>query len=205
MASFIDTDSGFAIARMGFSHQNPVPWENDGTSDQPFIRSFFAGPVHEFDASKTPLPAHDQSWDEYLAAIPTIRGFFAAVLHMPSPERTLIAVDRRASQPVYYVEHAGLLLFAPEVKALLILPDLLKELNWTALAVFWGTGFMPPEQTLFDAIHRLPGGHTYLLSMGNFNFIATGPSGQAPLKITPLLKNLRKSLDISSVMRCRAI
>jgi len=71
----------------------------------------------------------------------------------------VIAVDRLASEPVYYVQSGGVLYFAPEVKALKVACDIERRLDFAALAMFLGSGHLLADQTLYASVRKLPGGH----------------------------------------------
>ena len=71
----------------------------------------------------------------------------------------VVAVDRCAAEPLYYTEYNGLLIFAPEVKTLLIARGDNGAIDDAAVAMFLGSGHLLADQTLFAAIRKLPGGH----------------------------------------------
>ncbi len=86
-----------------------------------------------------------------------LRGFFAALVQDAAGGLAILA-DRRASVPVFYAQHDGLLLFAPEVKALLAARDLPRDADDAALASFLSSGHLLGAQTLFRSVRRLRGG-----------------------------------------------
>lgn len=106
-------------------------------------------------------------WSEMAAALSGLEGSFSGLLRTRHPEAITIFVDRRASQPLFYVETDELLAFAPEVKALLALPGIKRELNWAGIASFLASGFLLSGDSLFSGIVRQPGGSFLTLSDGD--------------------------------------
>ena len=62
-----------------------------------------------------------------------LRGMFAFALWDAEKRQLLIARDRLGIKPLYYAEIAGRLYFGSELKALLALPDVERQLDWSAL------------------------------------------------------------------------
>ena len=77
-----------------------------------------------------------------------------------------VAVDRRASEPVYYANVSGYLCFAPEVAALLALPGVPRTADFSALGSLLVSGHLRDDLTLFSAIRRLPGGQALIVREG---------------------------------------
>lgn len=92
-----------------------------------------------------------------------LSGRFSLVFYEPENRRFVIAVDRLASEPLYYVESGGVLYFAPEVKALKVACDIERQPDFAALAMFLGSGHLLADQTLYASVRKLPGGHALLV------------------------------------------
>jgi hypothetical protein len=92
-----------------------------------------------------------------------LSGCFSLVFFEPEARRFVIAVDRLASEPVYYLQSGGVLYFAPEVKALKVACDIERQPDFAALAMFLGSGHLLADQTLHASVRKLPGGHALLV------------------------------------------
>jgi asparagine synthase (glutamine-hydrolysing) len=94
-----------------------------------------------------------------------LRGMFAFALWDQRRQRLLLARDRVGVKPLYYTRLAdGSLAFASEIKALLALPDIKRELNEEGLSQYLSFAAVPAPNTLFKGIHKLPPGHRLIAS-----------------------------------------
>jgi asparagine synthase (glutamine-hydrolysing) len=89
-----------------------------------------------------------------------LRGMFAFGLY-DSRRGLLLARDRLGIKPLYYYEssHAGMLLFASEVKALLTSRLVPNVRDMRAVAGFLLTGSVPAPATIVKGVSSLPAGH----------------------------------------------
>jgi asparagine synthase (glutamine-hydrolysing) len=92
-----------------------------------------------------------------------LRGMFAFALWERRTGRLLLARDRIGIKPLYYHLHGGKLAFASEIKSILEVPTVPRELNHQALYDYLGFEFVPAPETLFRGIQKLPSGHYLLL------------------------------------------
>lgn len=152
----IDAGAGLALGRIGFPHHHPVAWPRDEDAKTRSIRCFIAGRPHYAEAAAS-WPA-SLDWGQHQSRMAAASGSYSAVLCAAAGHEPIILADRQASQPVFYAQCEGLLIFAPEVKALLEFSALDRSLDWAALATFLASGYLLAEQTFFTAIRRLPGG-----------------------------------------------
>src|ERR1044071_7866316 len=92
-----------------------------------------------------------------------LRGMFAFALWDTKRGQLFLARDRLGIKPLYYTVAGGQLVWASEIKALLQHPDVVPELDESALAQYLTFASVPPPATLFAGIRKLPPGH-YLLA-----------------------------------------
>lgn len=95
-------------------------------------------------------------------------GMWAIVLIDHRSGDVFIARDRFGIKPLHYVHQAGFFAFASELRALRALPQVEGRLHQRAAArlLFDPFSIEGSDQTLFDSIRRLPGGHCATLSNG---------------------------------------
>jgi asparagine synthase (glutamine-hydrolysing) len=93
-----------------------------------------------------------------------LRGMFAFAIWDQARQRLLLARDRLGIKPLYYVITDRELVFASEIKALLVAGAIAAELNLDALPELLATRFISGEETLFRGVRKLLPGHTLLWS-----------------------------------------
>jgi asparagine synthase (glutamine-hydrolysing) len=94
------------------------------------------------------------------AALPELNGMFAFAL-WDSRERTgLLARDPFGVKPLYYAAlPGGRLIFASEIKALLLHPEMAPGLDPAALQDYLAFLWTPDPKTLLSGVFKLPPGH----------------------------------------------
>lgn len=100
-----------------------------------------------------------------------LRGQFAFALWDNARNELFLARDHVGIRPLYYTEASGRLLFASEVKALFVHPEVERSIDPRALDqifTFWTT---LPGHTAFQGICEVPPGHYLKLSRGRFRMV----------------------------------
>lgn len=95
-----------------------------------------------------------------------LRGMFAFALWDETRRRLLVARDRLGIKPLFYGEFDGKLVFASEVKALMQLPWVPRELDWDAVANLFAFMTTPRDQSILAGIRKLEPGHTLVVEAG---------------------------------------
>ena len=105
---------------------------------------------------ETALHAYEE-WGE--SFVERLHGMFALAL-WDARSRTLVAArDRAGEKPLYYALTANGLLLASEIKALLVCPDVSREVDLEALDQFLTYEYVLTPRTIFSAVRRLPAAH----------------------------------------------
>ncbi len=100
--------------------------------------------------------AYEQWGAEFLVRL---RGMFALAI-WDGRTRTLIAArDRAGEKPLYWTQTARGLLLASEVKALLVRPDVARELDPVSLDQFLTYEYIIAPRTLLKGVHKIPSAH----------------------------------------------
>ncbi len=88
--------------------------------------------------------------------LPRLRGMFALALWDARSRSLLIARDRAGEKPLYWTRTPQGLRFASEVKALLVCPDVSRELDPEALDQFRTYEYILAPRTILKGVHKLP-------------------------------------------------
>ena len=88
------------------------------------------------------------------------RGMFAFAIWDARHDRLFIARDPFGKKPLFLCEHAGGLLFASEIKALLAVPGVAAEADEAAIWDYFAYRYVPGPATLFQGIRKLAPGST---------------------------------------------
>jgi asparagine synthase (glutamine-hydrolysing) len=100
--------------------------------------------------------AYEQWGEDFLRRL---RGMFALAI-WDGRTRTLIAArDRAGEKPLYWTQTSQGLLLASEVKALLVRPEVPRELDPVALDQFLTYEYILAPRTLLQGVHKLPPAH----------------------------------------------
>ena len=98
-----------------------------------------------------------EQWGE--GFLERLRGMFALAL-WDGRTRTLIAArDRAGEKPLYWTQTADGLRLASEVKALLVRPEVSRELDPIALDQFLTYEYVLAPRTMLKGVHKLPPAH----------------------------------------------
>jgi len=88
-----------------------------------------------------------------------LNGMFAFCLYDECTNNFILARDRVGIKPLYYYYKNGLFAFSSEIKALLSLPSISKELNYEALDFYFSLGYIPEDYSIFKDIKKLKPAH----------------------------------------------
>ena len=100
------------------------------------------------------------------ACVTRFQGMFAFALWDSRRQRLLLARDRVGIKPLYYAETGRALLFASEMKAILVDPTVPRTIDLSAIDRFLTYYYVPGEATPVQAVRKLPPGHYLTLEAG---------------------------------------
>jgi asparagine synthase (glutamine-hydrolysing) len=86
-------------------------------------------------------------------------GMFAFAIWDSRRRSVLLARDRMGEKPLYYWSKGTHFAFSSEMKGLLALPSMSRELNLGALQSYLSYEYVPSPESIFTGIQKLPAGH----------------------------------------------
>lgn len=105
--------------------------------------------------TETVLHAFRQ-WDTGCFA--RLRGMFGIALWTTSTRRLVLARDRMGIKPLYIARHGQDLFFGSELKAILVHPEIDRQLSLHGLDCYLALNYVPCPWTLVEGIEKLPPG-----------------------------------------------
>jgi asparagine synthase (glutamine-hydrolysing) len=152
-----------ARGHMPMSNENHTIWltYNGEIYNYAELRDELEGLGHHFRShSDSEVLIHGyERWG--VEMLPRLNGMFALAIvdRRVRPARLLLARDRFGIKPLYYADLGGRLAFASEVKALLSLEGVPRQVNTEALHPYLAFLWVPGPSTMFEGISKLPPGH----------------------------------------------
>ncbi len=112
--------------------------------------------------------------DQGVESFPRLNGIFAfAILDKrEGTQKLVLARDHFGIKPLHYHAAGGRFLFASEQKAILLHPQVSRELNEQALHYHINLRYTQSDETLFKGIFRLPPAHYMIVEDGEIRKIA---------------------------------
>jgi asparagine synthase (glutamine-hydrolysing) len=88
-----------------------------------------------------------------------LRGMFSFAIWDKPQQKLLLARDRLGIKPLYYAEKGGKLYFGSEIKCLLTINDINRDMNLSALSDYVSYKYVPGPDTIYESIRELPPAH----------------------------------------------
>lgn len=89
-----------------------------------------------------------------------LRGMLGFAIWDSKRQRLFIARDRLGIKPLYYANQNGALIFASEIKSILMHPEVQATLDLQSLGHYLSLKYVPAPETMFEGIRALPPAHT---------------------------------------------
>src|SRR6516165_3831200 len=108
------------------------------------------------------------AWEEWgVACLDRFNGMFAFALWDAAQEVLFVARDRLGEKPLYYSFLAdGRLVFASELKSLLLSPQVDRQLDPQAIEEFFAFGYIPDPRSVYRSVRKLAPAHYLLVRRG---------------------------------------
>ena len=125
----------------------------------PALRQRLEGSGHTFRThSDTETIVHLYE-DEGVDCFTHLNGMFAIAIWDATRRRLVLARDRFGEKPLVYRVEPGRLLFASELKSLLEVPGVPRDIDPNAVDEYLTYQYIPHPNTIFRGIRKLPPGH----------------------------------------------
>jgi asparagine synthase (glutamine-hydrolysing) len=100
------------------------------------------------------------------ACVNLLVGMFAFAIHDTRRHVIFCARDRMGEKPLHYFYKKGLFAFGSEIKSILALPGVDKQLCLDALNEYLTYEYIPPPRTIYKDIYKIPAAHYLIFEKG---------------------------------------
>lgn len=105
-------------------------------------------------------------YEEYgIGCVDKLRGMFAFALWDANYKKLLVVRDRLGIKPLFFGEFNGKFVFASELKALLQLPWVERNLDFSAVSHLFTFLTTPSDQSIIAGVHKLEPGHLLTIEL----------------------------------------
>lgn len=146
---------------------------------------------------------------EGVKCLQRLNGMFAFALWDKTKQELFIARDRLGKKPLYYFSYNGRFAFGSEIKAILALKDIPREIRLDAVYDFFAYQYVPDPKSIFQHIHKLPPANYLVLNKDGFNIheywdlsfknVSSASEEANKVQLKALLEKVTKQRMISDV------
>jgi len=101
-------------------------------------------------------------------SVEKLRGMFAFAIWDEERRQLFLARDRLGKKPLYYLQDSGRVVFGSEIKSILEVPGVSRDIDQTALSDYLSLLYIPSPKTIFESIRKLPAGHYAIAGQNTF-------------------------------------
>lgn len=181
---FIDREQGVALAmrrlaiidlkggRQPMSNEDESLWVicNGEIYNSPELRQNLLSKGHKLKTKNSDVEVLLHLYEEKgTDLLHYLNGMFAFILYDRRKGVLFGARDRIGIKPLYYAYKNGSLAFSSELKSLLLLPWISKEINFTSLYHYISLQFIPSPDSIFSDIKKLPAGYFFIYELTQKN------------------------------------
>jgi asparagine synthase (glutamine-hydrolysing) len=164
-----------SIIDLQFANQ-PIPNEdktiwvvfNGEIYNFPELRHRLEGAGHQFRTNGDGETIVHLYEDEGVHCFSHLNGMFAIAIWDSRKRQLVLGRDRLGQKPLVYCHEPERLLFASELKSLLQVPGMSREIDSAALDQYITYQYVPHPRTIFQNIRKLPPGHYAVCREGQF-------------------------------------
>jgi asparagine synthase (glutamine-hydrolysing) len=203
--SIIDLDSG----AQPMSNEDGTIWIvfNGEVYNFPKLRRRLEGAGHTFKTeSDTETIVHLYE-DEGPDCFKHLNGMFAVAIWDSRRRRLVLGRDRLGQKPLVYRLEQNRLMFASELKSLLEVPGVPRDIDPSAIDEYLTYQYVPHPNTIFRGIKKLPPGHVAVYQDGNLDvrsFWDIDFNHQQPMTEGEAVESLRELMKSSVELRMQS-
>ncbi len=98
------------------------------------------------------------------ACVNKLNGMFSIALWDKHKQELFLARDRLGKKPLYYYHNQKQFIFGSEIKAILEIESVPREVRHDAIYDYFVYQYVPESKTIFNNIHKLAPGHTLVIN-----------------------------------------
>jgi asparagine synthase (glutamine-hydrolysing) len=102
--------------------------------------------------------------EEGEACFERLRGMFTVALWDENTRKLLLARDRVGKKPLFYLWDGRRIVFASEMKAILQVPEVPRDIDLEALSDYFSFAYIPAPKSIFKAVRKVLPGHYLVVS-----------------------------------------
>lgn len=162
--SIIDLDKG----NQPMSNENESLWVvcNGEIYNSPDLRRKLVQKGHNFKTKNSDTEALLHLYEKKdKDMLKDLNGMFAFVIYDKKKNILFGARDRIGIKPLYYTHKNGKFAFASELKSLLLLPWVSRDIDSTSLYHYLSLQFVPAPDSIFSDIKKLPAGYYFIYNL----------------------------------------
>mgnify|MGYP002623033342 CR=1 FL=1 len=160
-----------AGGRQPISNEDETIWVvfNGEIYNFPALRQRMEGSGHKF-RTNTDTETLVHLWeDEGVEGFRHLIGMFALAIWDSRERKLILARDRLGQKPLYYRHEPARLLFGSELKSILAVPDVPREIDRGSLDEYLTYQYVPHPNTIFAGINKLPPAHCAVFQDGRLD------------------------------------
>lgn len=175
---FVNDDVALGMRRLSIqdvSNGNQPIFNEDST-----LLIFFNGEIYNFKNLRETLLAKGycfrtqtdtevvlHAYQEYgIECLKKFDGMFAFVIYNIETKETFIARDRSGEKPLYYSRINEKFIFASELKSILVLDEIKREIDKDALRAYFQLTYIPAPLSIFKDVYKLEAGSYIIIKNG---------------------------------------
>lgn len=206
--------AGFSLGMRRLAIIDVAHGQQPVTSEDGRITAVFNGEIYNFHALQDLLRSHGHVlasssdseclphlYEEYGADLVThLRGMFGIAIWDDAERQLTLARDRAGKKPLYYWVDGPRLWFASELKCLLAVPHLSREVDPVAIHHYLTYQYVPQPWSILAEVRKLPPAHTLSWRRGKvrldryWSLDYPAPESAAPASVDELAEQLREQL-----------